>query len=273
MCKQEVSGIGSITENITLYVDHHLKPIVSTLHSHLKDTGDFLKLLTDIEIPAVSLSVFWCSVPVRSHSSWIRNWTLCPFPWLEQIPTHPLLAELMSLVLTKTYFKFDDAYFRQCSGTAMGTRMAPNFANPHLGYVEKAHILNETSNDVQPFFSGEPGHLESLHWWRFCCVQGWPKVANVLSPISEFHYRTPALHYWTWRGRTRHPGRTGRKDELLERFRSKGYNQTWLNQAERKLMDVPRAQLLSKRTCPREQDLLSNHHYLHPTKFRTICHH
>lgn len=209
MCKQEVSGIGSITENITLYVDHHLKPIVSTLHSHLKDTGDFLKLLTDIEIPAVSLSVFWCSVPVRSHSSWIRNWTLCPFPWLEQIPTHPLLAELMSLVLTKTYFKFDDAYFRQCSGTAMGTRMAPNFANPHLGYVEKAHIINETSN---PFF-------ENLVIWNITLIPFLlcSRVTYSPCPFINFwnHYRTPVLHYGTWRGRTRLHGRAHHQNRYL----------------------------------------------------------
>lgn len=39
-------------------------------------------------------------------------------------------------------------YLQRC-GTAMGTPMAPNYANLHLGFAEKFQVLDGTKN---PFF-------------------------------------------------------------------------------------------------------------------------
>ena len=40
-----ISGNGSITENISAYVDHHLKSLAEQHQSYLQDTPDFLRLV------------------------------------------------------------------------------------------------------------------------------------------------------------------------------------------------------------------------------------
>jgi len=43
------SGCGTPTEKISEFVDYHLKPLVTTIQSFVKDTNDFLHKLTDID--------------------------------------------------------------------------------------------------------------------------------------------------------------------------------------------------------------------------------
>ena len=53
-----VSSCGAPTENISLYVDYHLSPLVRDLPSYIKDTNDFLtKIQTIGDIPEESLLV------------------------------------------------------------------------------------------------------------------------------------------------------------------------------------------------------------------------
>ena len=47
-----------------------------------------------------------------------------------------LICRLANLVLTKNYFSFNDKLYRQKQVTAMGTRMAPSYANIFMKYVE-----------------------------------------------------------------------------------------------------------------------------------------
>ena len=54
-----------------------------------------------------------------------------------------LIHRLANLVLTKNYFTFNKKLFREIQGTAMGTRMAPSYANIFMKYVETKLI--ETS--------------------------------------------------------------------------------------------------------------------------------
>ena len=39
-----ISGCGSITKNLSLFVDTHTKDLVKTIPSYLQDTPDFLRL-------------------------------------------------------------------------------------------------------------------------------------------------------------------------------------------------------------------------------------
>ena len=46
------------------------------------------------------------------------------------------LCDLISMILTMNNFYFDDKTFLQIHGTAMGTEMAPSYANPLLTRFE-----------------------------------------------------------------------------------------------------------------------------------------
>ena len=52
-------------------------------------------------------------------------------------PPAEVLGELIQVVLTNNVFEFDDKHYLQKQGTAMGTKMAPAYANMFMGSLEQ----------------------------------------------------------------------------------------------------------------------------------------
>lgn len=55
-------------------------------------------------------------------------------------PSNDCIVKLADLVLSYNYFRFQSDYYLQTKGTAMGSPMAPNFANLYVGQFEE-HVL------------------------------------------------------------------------------------------------------------------------------------
>ena len=57
-----------------------------------------------------------------------------------------LILEAVDLVLKNNTFQFDNTWYIQISGTAMGTKMAPTYANLSMGYLEEKtyKLANDT---------------------------------------------------------------------------------------------------------------------------------
>ncbi|XP_063781355.1 SCO-spondin-like [Pseudophryne corroboree] len=110
-----ISGIGSLTSNLSFYVDSFLQPRVSTLRSHIKDTTHFLQLLQN-------------------------------FVWKETYAFMTL--DVQSLYTNIPHDLGCDAIAKRLQidgdltvmGTAMGTRFAPSYANLYMGLFEDTHV-------------------------------------------------------------------------------------------------------------------------------------
>ena len=61
---------------------------------------------------------------------------------LQEPPTADL-CELIRLVLTKNSFVFNKTNYLQIHGTAMGTRMAPSYANLFMGKLEREFLRTQ----------------------------------------------------------------------------------------------------------------------------------
>ena len=53
------------------------------------------------------------------------------------------IADMAELVLTRNLFEFNEEYFLQVAGTAIGTKMAPAYANIFMSILE-TEILTES---------------------------------------------------------------------------------------------------------------------------------
>ena len=127
-----VNEIGSITEKISAYIDQEISHLVPRIPSYLKDTTHLIHILLGKKLAPENILV---TTDVKSlctnipHTEGIQalNRTL------EEINIHPmkklLICRLANLVLTKNNFEFNKKIYRQVQGTAMGTRMAPSYAN------------------------------------------------------------------------------------------------------------------------------------------------
>ena len=129
------------TERISQFVDHFIQPIVPTLKSYIKDSGHFLNILNqvnpsgDIILCTLDVTSLYTNIPndeginaVRQSLSKSRDYT--------QNPTNNSICELLSLVLKCNNFQFDNKHYLQIGGTAMGTKVAPSFANIFMGWFE-----------------------------------------------------------------------------------------------------------------------------------------
>jgi hypothetical protein len=135
-----VSDCSSESCKIAEYIDHYLKPLAIKHPSYLKDTWDFLEKLTQHDIPPNSLLI---TLDVESlytniqtpegllavQESFDNNPSLCR-------PDKELI-ELLKISLECNDFEFNNNFYLQISGTAMGKRFAPHYADIYMAKFEK----------------------------------------------------------------------------------------------------------------------------------------
>jgi len=144
-----VSSVNSATENLAQFLDHYLQPIMKNLPAYLKDTNQLLEELLNIRIQpddwlvTVDVKSLYTCIP---HDEGIQA---CHEAWLLQEqndPQHPpadTLRCLLELVLKLNTLEFNEKFYLQTLGVAMGSRLAPAYANTFMGKLEK-NILDTT---------------------------------------------------------------------------------------------------------------------------------
>ena len=140
-----VSSCNSITEPLSQFVDRWLQPHVKRLPSYLKDTTEFLRLIETTELPnncllaSIDVSSLYTNIPhndgIQNVLHYLKN-NPDSYTQPEQ-PTPEVLAELIDIVLKNNVFEFNNEYYLQIQGTAMGTKMAPAYANLFMGKLEE----------------------------------------------------------------------------------------------------------------------------------------
>ena len=137
-----VYSVNSVTENISSFVDGWLNPLVQRLPSFIKDSMEFIKLVTTTSIPqnstlvSIDVSSLYTNIPHRDgieaciHA---LNNDQNPDPLR---PPVEILTEMLNIVLKNNVIEFNGDFFLQLQGTAMGTKMAPAYANLFMGSIE-----------------------------------------------------------------------------------------------------------------------------------------
>ena len=143
-----VNGIGSITQKISAYVEQQIRHLVPRIPSYLKDTTHLIHILLGKKLAPEDILI---TIDVQSlytntpHTEGIQALNRI----LKETNTDPmkklLIYRLANLVLTKNYFCFNKRLYRQIQGMAMGTRMAPSYANIFMKYVE-TQLIDRSPN-------------------------------------------------------------------------------------------------------------------------------
>ena len=152
-----VSANGHPTEKISEFVDYHLRPHVETLPSFIKDTTDYLQKMQALNpLPADTFLVTMDVTSLYTNITHADGIDACKEVWdsrTSKVPPTDCLVQLLTMVLKKNNFIFQNNHYLQINGTAMGTKMAPSYANIFMGRVEKQ--LLESSIE------------KPLSWYRF----------------------------------------------------------------------------------------------------------
>ena len=152
-----VSACGSLTENISAFIDSVLKPHMESLPSYTKDTYDFINKIRQLpQLPknsylvTLDVSSLYSNIPHKEGIDACRYFMQGAGKSKTSIKH---ISDLTDLILTKNHFQFNEKNYLQKLGTAMGTRMAPSYASLFMGKLEKK-ILDSCN-------------LQPLLWLRF----------------------------------------------------------------------------------------------------------
>ena len=142
-----VSHINSATSNISAFIDKLLKPIVKEIPHILSNSSQLINDLQGINcsnnhtlLASLDITSLYPNIPIQESISIILD-----FIKEQNNPMHPpiyILNTLLSFVLNYNCFNFGDLFFLQVHGIAMGTKLAPNYANLFMSDFETRHVFS-----------------------------------------------------------------------------------------------------------------------------------
>jgi hypothetical protein len=134
-----ISASSGPTDQISRFVDTYIKPLVPLIPSYVKDTPDFIRKLRNVE--SIPTTAYLCTIDVKAlytnipHLQGIQASISALQQNPPELPIH-VLEMLMWFILRNNYFEFNGLHFHQLQGTAMGTAMAPSYANLFMAELE-----------------------------------------------------------------------------------------------------------------------------------------
>ena len=173
-------GPNSPTSKLSELLSILLKPFVSQIKSHIRDTTDFLNKfkrfskndLNDIVLVTVDVVNMYPSIKKNLGFKALRYF--CEkYPYLlHERFNIDFIIESMTIILDNNLVQFDDCYYTQITGTTTGTTVAPIYATLTMAYLEKI-LLDKLKNT---YSSGVIEYI-SENWLRFLddCFLPWNK--------------------------------------------------------------------------------------------------
>ncbi|XP_078525602.1 uncharacterized protein LOC144798546 [Lissotriton helveticus] len=157
-----ISSIGSLTENMSRFVDNILFPLVIKLESYIRDTKDFLTKIQELTwnsgylLMVLDITSLYTRIDHGQGLEAIKH-ALGQRP-MKYACHNQMILEFTEFCLTNNIFLFEDQMYIQTSGTAMGTCFAPSYANLFVGWWEEQVPRSCTAGT-------ETGQVKS--WYRY----------------------------------------------------------------------------------------------------------
>ena len=127
-----ISNSGYYTENISAFLEYHLKPISQKGKSYIKDTNDFLRKLD--ALPSLPEDTILCAIDVVGlypnipHEDGLVAMRKKLDEREDKTVSTDSLIELAECVLKNNIFEHNTSFYKQLRGTTIGTKMAPPYA-------------------------------------------------------------------------------------------------------------------------------------------------
>ena len=137
-----VSSINCPTEKISQLIDIVLRPYAQKGKSFVKDTPDLIKKLKDIKLDendwlfSMDVQSLYTNIPHEEGLEVVRQ----AIKNRTSLPKNENILKMLSLVLKGNVFRFDNSFYLQTNGTAMGTRVAPTYAVIFMNAFEEKNI-------------------------------------------------------------------------------------------------------------------------------------
>ena len=190
-----IAGCSSPTHRLSDLLDKLLSPIAKKVQTYVKDDWDFLHRLPKhleyekVTMYSVDITSLYTSINndlgVEAISYWLnQHRNLIPDRFSDQF-----IIESLKFVLENNNFMFDNEYYKQEDGTAMGTKVAPAYACLTVAYLEESKLFTNTLRNI---FSPEQCNWIIAHYKRYM-DDGFVPLLNSIN-IDDFMKCLNSLH-------------------------------------------------------------------------------
>ena len=181
--KPVISNNSTATENISAFLDFHLKPLVTKVPHILEDTRDFPTRITEIkDLLEDSLLVSFDVVGLYPHIPHEEGIEIME-EFLNQREVKDIstksLCDLATTILKNNFFEISEKVYYRLLGTAIGTKFAPTYANLFIAGLEKKIFENT--------------NFKPLLWLRYLddifCIwtEGFERLQEFYQYLNSFH--------------------------------------------------------------------------------------
>ena len=140
-----ISNSEFCTENISSFIEYHLKPLAQNVKSYVRDTNDFLSKLAslpplpdDVVLCTIDVVDLYPNIPHDEGSIAMRKALGLA---KDKIISTESLIELAECVLKNNIFEHNLSFYKQLRGTAIGTKMARPYAIIFLCDLEERFFV------------------------------------------------------------------------------------------------------------------------------------
>ena len=183
-----LSGNGNPTENASILIDYILQPISTSHPLYLKDTTNLLNLLSPIIFPQGTIPFtldvigMYPNIPIPEAIKATKEALNANTKLLNRNKTiyNPTaVLELLDLVLNENFFQFNQKFYHQKHGIAMGTPCACTVADTFICFfMEKA--LKDLN--LKPFFYKQYRD-DGIGFWH----HGLSELNNFVTHLNTLH--------------------------------------------------------------------------------------
>ena len=139
-----MSSCGSVTYGVAKELAKILKPLVGKSPHHINSTQDFVEQVIHITLApgeclsSYDVSALFTSVPVDPALNIIKDLLVKDHTLKERTVMEVSdIILLLEFCLENTYFSFQDQFYEQVEGAAMGSLVSPIVANLYIEYLEQ----------------------------------------------------------------------------------------------------------------------------------------
>ena len=134
-----ISSKKSVTYGLSKWTDYFLQPILLKSETYLKDSQQLLDILKTCsvrdsdQLVTLDASSLYTSIPLKNLLKVMR--IILRHHYLSRF-----LLQAITIILFNNFFTFSNHTYKQITGIAMGTPVAPTLASLYLAYYEFTYI-------------------------------------------------------------------------------------------------------------------------------------
>ncbi|XP_062576664.1 uncharacterized protein LOC134238563 [Saccostrea cucullata] len=188
-----VAGPSCPTQRLSNLLDIILKPFCKLVPSFIRDDMDFLNHIPEsieenTKLVSFDVTSLYTNIPHNLGLEAISFWIDKHPDVIQPRFSKEFILEGLKIVLQNNHFFFDDKYYLQTKGTAMGTKVAPTYATLVLGFLEE-----KLFSECKTFFGEDFDTYIERNWKRYLddCFIFWTKS---LQDLQQFNSILNRLH-------------------------------------------------------------------------------